>query len=116
MKIASLFRQMEQQMRTIKPRDFTGSRAWEALEIERIDDATIRLHWTDQPYKWHVNDGPEVFVVLDGEVDMHTRSAGAESVQRLTRGDIFHAQDGDAHVAHPVGPARVLVIERAGSV
>ncbi|MCV9938542.1 cupin [Boseaceae bacterium BT-24-1] len=103
-------------MRTIKPRDFTGSRAWEALDIERIDDATIRLHWTDQPYKWHVNDGPEVFVVLDGEVDMHTRTGGVESVQRLAPGDIFHAQDGDAHVAHPVGPARVLVIERAGSV
>jgi mannose-6-phosphate isomerase-like protein (cupin superfamily) len=103
-------------MRTIKPQDFTGSRAWEALDIERIDDATIRLHWTDQPYKWHVNDGPEVFVVLDGEVDMHTRTDGVESVQRLLRGDIFHAQDGDAHVAHPVGPARVLVIERAGSV
>ena len=47
---------------------------------------------------------------------MHTRAGGMESVQRLGRGDIFHARDGDAHVAHPVGPARVLVIERAGSV
>jgi mannose-6-phosphate isomerase-like protein (cupin superfamily) len=115
-KIPGLFHHGETGMRTIKPQDFTGSCAWEALDIERIDDATIRLHWTDQPYKWHVNDGPEVFVVLDGEVDMYTRAEGVESVQRLVRDDIFHAQDGDAHVAHPVGPARVLVIERAGSV
>ncbi|QPC86773.1 cupin [Mesorhizobium sp. NBSH29] len=103
-------------MRTIKPKNFTGSRAWEALDVETIDQATIRLHWTDQPYKWHVNDGPEVFVVLDGAVDMYTRTNGEEKIHILNVGDIFHAQDGDEHVAHPVGIARILVIERAGSV
>jgi hypothetical protein len=29
---------------------------------------------------------------------------------------VFHAEAGDEHVAHPKGMARVLVIERAGSV
>jgi len=103
-------------MRKLTAREFTGSRAWEALDIEHIDDATIRLHWTDAPYKWHVNDGPEVFVVLDGEVDMHIRQNGVEEVLRLTVGDIFHAENGDEHVAHPDVPDRVLVIEKAGSV
>lgn len=103
-------------MRVLKASDFTGDRAWQALDIERIDDATVRLHWTDKPYKWHVNDGPEVFVVLDGAVDMHTRKDGQEQVWRLNVGDIFHAEAGDEHVAHPDGPARILVIERAGSV
>lgn len=103
-------------MKVIRPREFTGSRAWEALDIERLADATVRLHWTDAPYVWHVNDGPEVFVVLDGAVDMHTRGAEGEAVTRLASGDIFHADAGDEHVAHPVGPARILVIERAGSV
>jgi mannose-6-phosphate isomerase-like protein (cupin superfamily) len=60
-------------MRTILSGSFTGSTAWEALEVERIGAATIRLHWTDQPYQWHINDGPEVFVVLDGVVDMYVR-------------------------------------------
>lgn len=100
----------------VTPTDFTGSRAWEALDIERIEDATIRLHWTDKPYKWHINDGPEVFVVLDGKVDMHVRHNGKEEVLKLQIGDIFHAEDGDEHVAHPNGPARVLVIEKAGSI
>jgi len=103
-------------MQKIIASEFTGQTAWEALDIERIEDATIRLHWTDAPYKWHVNDGPEVFVVLDGEVDMHVREKGIETVLRLTPGDIFHAQHGDEHVAHPDGPVRVLVIEKAGSV
>ena len=70
-------------MRKISPKDFTGDTAWQALDIERIDDATIRLHWTDQPYKWHVNDGPEVFVVLDGVVDMYVRNADGEQTIRL---------------------------------
>ena len=74
------------------------------------------LHYTDAPYVWHVNDGPEVFVVLDGEVDMRTRRDGAEASHRLTIGMVFHAEAGDEHVAHPVGTARVLVVERTGSV
>ncbi len=103
-------------MKKITAREFTGEKAWDALDIERIGDATVRLHWTDAPYKWHVNDGPEVFVVLNGEVDMHVRQEGAENVLRLLPGDIFHAESGDEHVAHPDGPVRALVIERAGSV
>lgn len=103
-------------MQVIRPNDFTAEQAWQALDISEIDGATVRLHWTDQPYKWHINDGPEVFVVVDGVVDMHTRDASGEQVWRLEKGDIFHAESGDEHVAHPVGPVRVLVIERAGSV
>ena len=74
-------------MRKIAPQDFTGARAWAALDIERFTRATtVRLHWTDEAYKWHVNDGPEVFVVLDGEVDMHCRGATGETVFRLRAG------------------------------
>lgn len=104
-------------MRFINPADFTASRAWGALDVATIEGATVRLHWTDAPYHWHVNDGQEVFVVLDGVVDMHYRTAGGQAkVRRMQVGDIFLAGDGDAHVAHPVGIARVLVIEKAGSV
>lgn len=103
-------------MKKITASEFTGAQAWDALDIEQIENATVRLHWTDAPYKWHVNDGPEVFVVLDGEVDMHVRKNGVEDVLRLKVGDIFHAENGDEHVAHPDGPVRALVIETAGSV
>jgi len=103
-------------MKTFYPKDFTGKRAWEALDIAKINNATIRLHWTDKPYQWHINEGEEVFVILDGEVNMHYKTNEGEKVVHLQKGDIFFAEAGDAHVAHPIGEARVLVIEQEGSV
>lgn len=103
-------------MRFISPKDFTADRAWGALPIANMGGVTIRLHWTDQPYRWHVNDGEEVFVVLDGAVEMHYRDGGREFVRRMEAGDIFYAQPGTEHVAHPLGEARVLVVEKEGSV
>ncbi len=103
-------------VRVIRPSSFVGVRAWAADHIATIEGATVRLHWTDQPYRWHTNDGEEVFVVVDGAVDMHVRVDDVETVHRLGVGDIFHASVGTEHVAHPIGPSRVLVIERAGSV
>ncbi|MCK4940180.1 MAG: cupin [Rhodospirillaceae bacterium] len=103
-------------MRFVKAKNFTATTAWDALDISSMDDATVRLHWTDKPYKWHTNDGEEVLVVLDGVVDMHYRKDGDEVVQRLEVGDICHVEAGDEHVAHPDGVARILVIERTGSI
>ena len=103
-------------MKFIEAKTFKAERAWGAMDISEIEGASVRLHWTDAPYKWHVNDGEEVFVVLDGAVDMHYRVECEEHVHHMEAGDICHAGVGDAHVAHPVGAARILVIEKKGSV
>ena len=97
---------------------FRADRAWGALDLAEIEGATVRLHWTDQAYRWHRNDGTEAFVVLDGVVDMHYRSGeGAEEASvRLEAGSIFVAEAGEEHVARPQGEARILVIERKGSI
>jgi mannose-6-phosphate isomerase-like protein (cupin superfamily) len=97
-------------------RQFTAERAWDARDLAEVEGASVRLHWTDQPYRWHVNDGREVFVVLDGEVEMRYRDGGAERSVTLGPADMFIADIGDEHVAHPIGQARILVIERKGSV
>ncbi len=81
-----------------------------------MNGTSCRLHWTDKPYKWHVNDGEEVFAVMQGEVRMHVRSAEDERTLLLRTSDIFHAQAGDEHFAETVGEARILVIEKEGSV
>ena len=95
--------------------EFRASRAWGARDLAEIENATARLHWTDEPYRWHKNEGDEVFVVLEGMVDMHYRASGVEKNVRLKATDIFVAREGDEHVAHPVGEARILVFERKGS-
>ncbi len=103
-------------MTVIRGKQFKADRAWGAQSVANMGGVTTRLHWTDKPYKWHVNDGEEVFAVLDGIVDMHYRESGVEHVVTLEVGDIFFAAVGCEHVAHPRGEARVLVVEREGSV
>ncbi|MDR9108811.1 hypothetical protein FEP49_00698 [Burkholderia multivorans] len=103
-------------MQIIRSKAFTADRAWGALDIANLDGITVRLHWTDQPYRWHVNDGDEVFAVLDGRVEMRYGEADVERTAILEAGDVFHASAGTEHVAHPLGEARILVIEKEGSV
>ena len=47
---------------------------------------------------------------------MRYRDAGVEHRIVLETGDVFHAGVGTEHVAHPIGEARILVVEREGSV
>ncbi len=102
-------------MKIIRSKDFKSERAWGALTIANMDGITTRLHWTNEPYKWHINDGQEVFAVMDGEVDMHYKENNEIKIAKLNSGDIFYASIGTEHVAHPVGEARILVIEKEGS-
>ncbi|URQ62282.1 cupin domain-containing protein [Pantoea alhagi] len=103
-------------MRTYNSKRFTSDKAWGAIDIANLDGTSVRLHWTNQPYKWHINDGQEVFAVMDGSVEMHYKDQGEVKTVLLQTGDIFYASAGTEHIAHPVGEARILVIEKAGSV
>jgi mannose-6-phosphate isomerase-like protein (cupin superfamily) len=91
---------------------FPGEGAWRGPNIAMLEKAAVVLRWTDQPFVWHANIGEEVFVVLAGVVDMHVRAQdGSVSVVALEPGDILHIREGEEHVAHPRGAARVLVVE-----
>lgn len=103
-------------MKIIRSKTFAAARPWGALDIANMQGVTTRLHWTDQPYQWHVNNGEEVFAVLDGRVEMRFREAGVEQSTVLETGDVFYASMGTEHVAHPIGEARILVVETEGSV
>lgn len=103
-------------MEIIRSKKFKAEHAWGAKDIANMNGITTRLHWTNQPYKWHINDGEEVFVVLDGVVEMLFKENGIEQSVVLAVGDIFYASIGTEHVAHPRGEARILVVESEGCV
>ncbi len=71
-------------MKIIRSKTFKADRAWGAKDIANMNGITTRLHWTDQPYKWHINDGEEVFVVLDGLVKMLYKEEGCRNNHKLT--------------------------------
>jgi mannose-6-phosphate isomerase-like protein (cupin superfamily) len=47
---------MGRNMKIIRSKEFTADRPWGTLDIANMNGITTRLHWTDEPYKWHVND------------------------------------------------------------
>lgn len=102
-------------MQIIRSKEFEANAAWEALDIANMNGITTRLHWTDEDYQWHTNEGEEVFVVLDGVVEMFYRENNITVSTILNVGDIFYATVGTEHVAHPQGTARILVVESEGS-
>ncbi|MFT5085379.1 MAG: mannose-6-phosphate isomerase-like protein (cupin superfamily) [Lentisphaeria bacterium] len=77
-------------MEIIKSRKFTVDHAWGAKNITNMNGVTARLHWTNKPYKRHINDGEEVFVVLDGTVEMFYLDYGVEHSVVLGLGDILY--------------------------
>jgi hypothetical protein len=97
-------------------RSFRADRAWGALDVAEAKETTDRLHWTDRAYESHVNDGKEVFAVIDDIVDMKYRVEGSERSVRLEPGSICVAELGDEYVAHPLSEACILFIERKGSI
>lgn len=103
-------------MKVFRSKEFTGNRAWEALPVAAMDGITTRIHWTNEPYQWHTNDGEEVFAVLDGKVEMKYRENGEEKTVELNAGDVFFAGIGCEHIACPIGEARILVVEKEGSI
>lgn len=103
-------------MKVFRSKEFKAERAWGAVDVANMRGITTRLHWTNEPYRRHTNDGEEVFAVLDGAVEMRYRERGEEKSVLLETGDVFFAEEGCEHVAHPQGEARILVVESEGSI
>lgn len=95
----------------IRSRGFTSDRAWGALDVATMLGISVRLHWTDHPYKWHVNDGKELLAVLDRTVDMHQREAEQAHRVQTARRWRFPCRGGMRTCCAPPGRSAVLDIE-----
>ena len=99
-------------MEFLRASDFRSERSWGSRLLLDLGDHAARLHWTRSPYRWHVNRGRELFVVLAGEVVMHVEHSNGEVSERLMRsGDIYLFEQDERHRAEPRGEARILVVE-----
>jgi len=63
-------------MKVIESGKFTADRAWGALDICVMNGTSCRLHWTDTPYKWHVNDGELCTLALGEMARVRNRREG----------------------------------------
>jgi mannose-6-phosphate isomerase-like protein (cupin superfamily) len=94
-----------------------GPDDWSGPTLPAIGNAVAKLRWINTPFRWHRNTGRELFLVIDGEVDMHVRAApdAPVDVVNLTSGNMVLIDDGEEHVAYPHGEARILVVEQEDS-
>ncbi len=95
-------------MQSWSSKDFTADRAWGALDIANFSGTTVRLHWTDQPYIWHINDGQEVFAVMDGQVAMHVKVDGEGADHHAKRRRYLLRRGGMRACRSPAGGRRVF--------
>ena len=95
----------------------TGPDDWSGPTLPPIGNAVAKLRWINSAFRWHRNAGAELFLVLDGEVDMHVRSGpdAVADIVRLRAGQLVLIEDGEEHVAYPRGEARILVVEHEDS-
>lgn len=103
-------------MQRFDTKDLAGPTDWSGPTYKGFGDAAVKLRWIKDAYEWHRNEGAEVFLVLDGEVDIHVRSVGSTEprIERLGPGEMLFIEDGEEHIAYPLGEARVLVVEHSG--
>jgi len=60
--------------------NLSGPTDWSGPTFTGISDAAVKFRWINSAFRWHRNDGPELFLVLDREVDMPVRAGpGGES-------------------------------------
>ncbi|WP_265570521.1 cupin domain-containing protein [Sphingomicrobium nitratireducens] len=90
--------------------DYRASEAWDGKPIATIGNARTMVLWADRPFHWHENSTDELFVVLNGRVDMQYRDATGEHRVWMETGDMMVIRQGESHVAHPEGEVRLLIV------
>lgn len=90
---------------------------WSPHILTRVNDWDVRLAKLQGSYVWHTHeDADELFVVLEGELEIHVRESAVESVVRLGRHDVFAVPRGTEHCPVSTGGATVMLFEPTGTL
>jgi mannose-6-phosphate isomerase-like protein (cupin superfamily) len=90
---------------------------WSARILTQVNDWDVRLAKVEGAFVWHSHpDTDELFVVLDGRLDIHLREPGAETVVHLERHDVFVVPRGTEHRPVSPGGAAIMLFEPTGTL
>lgn len=100
-------------MKMLHTKQLDSAADWRGFQFPGFEHATVKFRRIESSFEWHENEGQELFMVLDGLLDMHVREAGRaeERVVPMAAGDIMLLEEGDAHVARPRGSVKVMFVE-----
>ncbi|MBB3051724.1 mannose-6-phosphate isomerase-like protein (cupin superfamily) [Prauserella isguenensis] len=100
---------------------------WSPRILTRVNDYDVRLAKVEGTFVWHSHpDTDELFVVLDGSLDIRLRQPGTESadpgtgttetVVHLGRHDVFVVPRGVEHCPASADGAAVMLLEPTGTL
>ncbi|WP_040791892.1 cupin domain-containing protein [Nocardia paucivorans] len=91
---------------------------WNPRILTRVNDWDIRLVKVRGEYVWHAHgDTDELFLVLDGALDIHLRETGRpERCVRLGRNDVFVVPRGAEHRPVSDDGATLMLFEPSGTL
>ena len=87
-------------------------RPWVPKVVGELNGQLVKVLKTEGEYLWHRHaDEDEMFLVLEGRLDIHLR----DRVVELRAGELFVVPRGVEHKPVSVGPAGVLLFEPAST-
>lgn len=90
---------------------------WSPRILAQVNDWDVRLVKVEGTFVWHSHpETDELFVVLDGALDIHLRQAGVESFVSLERHDVFVVPRGTEHCPQSGDGATLMLLEPTGTL
>lgn len=90
---------------------------WSPRILTRVNDWDVRLVKVEGVFVWHSHaDTDELFIVLDGALDIHLRESGVQSVVHLERNDVFVVPRGTEHCPQSHNGATAMLFESTGTL
>lgn len=90
---------------------------WSPRILTQVNDWDVRLAKVEGSFVWHSHpDTDELFIVLDGALDIHVRESGEEQVVHLERNDVFVVPRGVEHRPESSEGATIMLFEPTGTL